>query len=77
MEGCTPPFSAPPSNLEEELTVEQFSIIMDDFYRKGDQWKSPYQRISTEDFQATLADVLGRSPGDRKISVLSSNVSAK
>ena len=78
MEDCnqTTSLSGCSSNLEEELTVEQFSIIMDEFYHKGHQWTSSYQRISTEEFQITLANVLGRSPRDKKIISLSSKASA-
>lgn len=70
----TPSLSGRSSNLEDELTIEQFSSIMDEFQHKGNQQKTPYQRsarISTKEFQETLANILGRSAEDRKITSLS------
>ena len=63
-------------DLEEELTIVQFSKIMDKLDEVGQQ-DSPYQRspqVSTEEFRSILAEVFGKSPEDRKVKALCNKV---
>ena len=72
-----PSLSDRTSNLEEELTAKQFSIILEEFDHCGREsgQKSLRNAISTEDLQIVLANVLERNPGDKKIVSLSSKAS--
>jgi len=63
-------------DLEEELTIVQFSKIMDKLEEVGQQ-DSPYQRspqVSTEEFRSILSEVFGKSPEDRKVKALCDKV---
>ncbi len=66
-------------DLEEELTIVQFSKIMDRFELVGQQ-DLPYQRspqMTTDDFKSIVAEVFGKKPEDRRVKALCNKVSRK
>ena len=74
--GCQSTKSGRSPDLEEELTIVQFSKIMDKFEEIGQQ-DSQYQRspeVSTHEFCVILAEVFGKSPEDRKVKSLCNKV---
>ena len=67
-------------HLEEHITLEKFSHIMRDFHRLSRASEGDYQKplkttkMSTEDFQVTMSNLLGRPPDDEKIILLCNKV---